>query len=448
MATAVLPPGPKGKPLIGLFPEFRKDPPAFLLDVAQRHGDIAYFKLGPQHMYLLNKPEYVQDVLVTQSSKFMKSRIMQRAKVLLGEGLLTSEGQVHLRQRRLAQPAFHRQRIAGYAATMVQCARRTAGKWTDGETRDISEDMMRLTLAVVAQTLFGADVDSDANEIGQALTDVLGMFNLMLIPFADLLQKLPLPSMRRFERARSFLDKTIYDIVNERRKTDEDRGDLLSMLLLAQDEQGDGGSMTDTQVRDEALTLFLAGHETTANALTWSWYLLSQHPEVEARMRAELQTVLEGRAPTFDDLPQLRYTEMIFAESMRLYPPAWAISRLVTEDHFAADYRIPAGSIVMMSPYVMHRNPKYFPEPERFDPQRWTPEARETRPKFSYFPFGGGPRVCIGERFAWTEGVLVLATIAQNWHMRLEPGHRVAHHAQITLRTRYGMRMQLQRLCR
>ena len=446
MATAVLPPGPKGRLIVGMFPEFRRDPPLFLLNVARQHGDIAYFKLGQQHFYLLNRPEYVQDVLVTHNSKFQKSRIMQRAKVLLGEGLLTSEGQFHLRQRRLVQPAFHRQRIAGYAATMVECAERTAARWNPGETRDISEEMMRLTVDIVARTLFGAEVEQDANEIGHAMTDVLGMFNMMMIPFTEFLQKMPLPSMRRFERARSFLDGKIYAIVNERRESGEDRGDLLSMLLLAQDEQGDGGSMTDTQIRDEALTLFLAGHETTANALTWTWYLLSQHPEVERRLHAELQSVLAGRSPGFDDFPNLRYTEMVFAEAMRLYPPAWAVSRLVMEDYDVADYHIPAGAIVLMSSYVMHRNPEYFPDPERFDPERWTPEQKDKRPKFSYFPFGGGPRICIGERFAWTEGILLLATIAQNWRMRLDPRQLVAHRAQITLRTRYGMSMQLERL--
>ena len=223
MATAVLPPGPKGSPLFGVFPQFRKDPPLFLLNVARQHGDVAFFKMGSQKFYLLNRPEYVQDVLVTHNGKFQKSRIMQRAKILLGEGLLTSEGQFHLRQRRLVQPAFHRKRIAGYAAAMVECAERSAARWTSGETRDISEEMMRLTLAIVAQTLFGTEVEEDADEIGRAMTDVLGMFNMMLIPFTEFLQKMPLPSMRRFERARGFLDKKIYSIINERRESGDDR---------------------------------------------------------------------------------------------------------------------------------------------------------------------------------------------------------------------------------
>ncbi len=444
MATAVLPPGPKGKPFFGVFPQFRKDPPRYLLSVARQYGDVAYFTMGSQKFYLLNRPEYVQDVLVTHNSKFQKSRIMQRSKILLGEGLLTSEGQQHLRQRRLVQPAFHRQRIAGYAAAMVECAGRTTARWTSGETRDISEEMMRLTLAIVAQTLFAAEVEEDADEIGRAMTDVLGMFDMMLIPFTEFLQKMPLPSMRRFERARSFLDRKIYSIINERRESGGDRGDLLSMLLLAQDEQGDGGSMTDTQVRDEALTLFMAGHETTANALTWTWYLLSQNPDVERRLNEELDSVLAGGSPTFDDLPQLTYTEMVFAESMRLYPPAWTLSRLAMQDHDIGGYSMPAGSLCLLSPYVMHRNAEFFPDPDRFDPERWTPEAKHARPKFSYFPFGGGPRICIGERFAWTEGILLLAAIGQRWRMRLDPGQRVDHLAQITLRTRYGMRMILE----
>ncbi|MEO8126734.1 MAG: cytochrome P450, partial [Bryobacteraceae bacterium] len=230
MAAAVLPPGPKGRPFVGVFAGFRKDPPLFLLNVARQYGDVAFFTMGRQEFYLLNRPEYVQDILVTHSGKFQKSRIMQRSKILLGEGLLTSEGQLHLRQRRLVQPAFHRQRIAGYAAAMVEAAGRAAGRWTDGETRDISEEMMRLTLTIVAETLFGATVEEDADEIGRAITDVLGMFNMMLIPFTEFLQKMPLPSMRRFERARSFLDRKIYSIINERRESGDDRGDLLSML--------------------------------------------------------------------------------------------------------------------------------------------------------------------------------------------------------------------------
>lgn len=436
------PPGPKGRPLVGLFPEFRRNPAAFLTRIQRDYGDIAYWKLGPQHIYLLNRPEWVQDVLVTNSGKFRKSRLMQRAKVLLGEGLLTAEGQFHLRQRRLMQPAFHRDRLKGYASVMVECAELAQSRWRNGETLDMAEEMTSLTLAIVGRTLFSVDVESEAREVGEALTAVLGTFGTLMLPGGDILRKLPIPSVRRAARAREMLDRTIYRIITERRKSGRDHGDLLSMLLLAQDED-DGGTMTDKQVRDEALTLFLAGHETTANALTWTWYLLSQNPEVELKLLAELYDVLGARAPSFDDLPNLRYTEMVLAEALRLYPPAWSMARLAAEEYEVAGYRVPAGSIIAMSPYLMHRKPEYYPDPERFEPYRWRPGQRDKRPKFAYFPFGGGPRVCIGERFAWMEGTLLIATIARCWHMRVTPGHIVEIRPQITLRTRHGMRMVL-----
>jgi cytochrome P450 len=324
---------------------------------------------------------------------------------------------------------------------MTTYAARTASRWHDGETLDISQEMMRLTLAIVGKTLFDADVEAEADEIGAALTAVMELFDYLLMPFSELLEKLPLPHARRFRKAKERLDETIYRIIEERRRSREDRGDLLSMLLSARDEEGDGSQMSDLQVRDEVMTLFLAGHETTANALTWTWYLLSQNPEVERKLHEEIDAVLEGRAPTFEDVPRLRYTEMVLAESMRLYPPAWAIGRLALHDHEVGDYMIPAKSLVLLSPYVTHRDARFFPEPERFDPERWTEEAREARPQFSYFPFGGGPRRCIGEGFAWMEGVLLIATLAGRWRMRLVPNHRAEPLPVITLRPKYGMRM-------
>jgi cytochrome P450 len=300
--------------------------------------------------------------------------------------------------------------------------------------------MMRVTLAVVGRTLFSKDVEDEAADIGQALTDVLGTFGTMMLPFTRLVQLLPLPKLRRARRAEKFLDKTIYDLIAERRASGVDHGDLLSMLLLAVDDEGSGG-MTDKQVRDEALTLFLAGHETTATALTWTWYVLSQNPEVEGKMRAELLTVLGDRLPRYEDLPNLTYTEKVFAESLRMYPPAWAMGRMVLNNTRIYNYEVPRDAICLLCPYVMHRHPRYFPDPERFDPERFTPEARQDRPKFAYFPFGGGPRVCIGERFAWMEGILVLATIAQRWQFALAPHQVIEPHPQITLRTRYGVKM-------
>jgi cytochrome P450 len=445
METGTYPPGPRRKPVVGQLLDFRRDPLGFLFESAREYGDVVYFKFGPKDIFLINHPDYIRDVLVTHNRNFVKSRGLEMAKKFLGEGLLTSEGEFHRRQRRLAQPAFHHRRINAYAEAMADYAARTRDRWRAGETLDISQEMMRLTLAIVGKTLFDADVESEAKEIGQALTDIMQLFDRITSPFPWLLEKLPLPSNFRFVKAKKRLDETIYRIINERRASGEDRGDLLSMLLLAQDEEGDGGSMTDLQLRDEAMTIFLAGHETTANALTWAWYLISQHPEVEAKLHAEIDSALGGKLPAAEDMAKLRYTEMVLAEAMRLYPPAWTVGRRALEDYRLGEYVFPAGSIILMSQYVMHRDARYYPDPLKFDPERWAAQARAERPKFSYFPFGGGPRVCIGEQFAWMEGVLLIATIAQQWRMSLAEGQRVEPKPMITLRPRYGMRMKLEK---
>jgi cytochrome P450 len=445
LATLSYPPGPKGKLFGGNFTAFRRDALAYLQRAADEHGDIVYFRFGPQDVFFLNHPDYIKDVLVTHHQSFMKGRALQRAKRLLGDGLLTSENDFHRRQRRLAQPAFHRGRIASYATVMTDMAARTASRWHDGATLDISQEMMRLTLAIVGKTLFDTDVEAEADEIGAALTAVMELFDFLLMPFSELLEKLPLPHVRRFQKAKERLDATIYRIIEERRRSGEDRGDLLSMLLSARDEEGDGGQMTDLQVRDEVMTIILAGHETTANALSWTWYLLSQNQGVEAKLHEEIDAALEGRTPTFEDVPRLRYTEMVLAESMRLYPPAWAIGRLALKDHEVGGYTIPVKALVLLSPYVTHRDKRYFPDPVRFDPERWTPQAREARPQFAYYPFGGGARRCIGEGFAWMEGILLIASLAQHWRMRLVPGHRVETLPVITLRPKHGMRMTVEK---
>jgi cytochrome P450 len=448
LATLTYPPGPKGKLFGGNFTAFRRDALAYLQKAASEYGDVVYFRFGPQDVFFLNHPDYIKDVLVTHHQSFMKGRALQRAKRLLGEGLLTSEGDFHRRQRRLAQPAFHRGRISSYASVMTDYAARTSSRWRDGETLDISQEMMRLTLAIVGKTLFDTDVESEADEIGAALTAVMELFDYLLMPFSELLEKLPLPHVRRFQKAKERLDETIYRIIEERRRRAEDRGDLLSMLLSARDEEGDGGQMTDLQVRDEVMTIFLAGHETTANALSWTWYLLSQNREVEAKLHEELDAVLQGRAPTVEDVPRLRYTEMVLAESMRLYPPAWAIGRLALKEHEVGGYTIPAKALVLLSPYVTQRDERYFPSPTRFDPERWTPQAREARPQFAYFPFGGGTRRCIGEGFAWMEGILLISALAHNWRMRLVPNHRVETLPVITLRPKHGMKMTVEKRAR
>lgn len=415
-----------------------------MIAMARDYGDIAHYKIGPQHLFFFNHPDLIRDVLITNQKNFHKSRGLERAKRLLGNGLLTSEGEFHLRQRRLAQPAFHRQRIAAYGSTMVEFTQRARARWTDGSTLDMHAEMMRLTLDIVAKTLFDADVDAEAAEIGRAMTTAFESFNYAMVPFTEYLDHLPIPPVRRFNNARDRLDKTIYRMIAERRASGSDRGDLLSMLLLAHDTEGDGTGMSDLQLRDEALTIFLAGHETTANALTWTWCLLSQNPDVEKRFHAEID-LLNDIPPTMEDLARLSYTRMVLAESMRLYPPAWAIGRRALEPFQARDFTIPAGAVVLMSQYVMHRDPRYFPDPERFDPERWTPEAQASRPRFSYFPFGGGARVCIGEQFAWMEGILLLATIAQQWRMKLAPDQIVDVQPLITLRPRHGMTMKLER---
>jgi len=415
----------------------QKQPIRFLTSLARDYGDVSHFSYGPQHLYFFNHPDLVRDVLVTKSASFMKGRALQRAKRLLGEGLLTSEGEFHRRQRRLAQPAFHRDRIQQYAAVMIDRAEATGAGWRDGESLDVHHEMMRLTLAIVARTLFGTDVEEEADAIGTALTEALQMFPLLINPFASILQKLPLPRVRRLDRAIATLDATIYRMIEERRATDEDRGDLLSMFLLAQDEEGDHAGMSNAQLRDEVMTLFLAGHETTANALAWTWYLLSLHPGVEQEVHREIDTVLGDRAPAPADYPRLPYTEMVVAESMRLFPPAWVIGRLAIEDVEIGGWMIPRGSLAIVSQAVMHRDARFWPDPERFDPRRFTAAAKAARPRFSYFPFGGGPRVCIGEGFAWMEGVLALVSIARKWRVRVTGA--IDPLPLITLRPKGGM---------
>ena len=441
-------PGPRRRYPGEFLLAFTRQPLAFLSSLARDHGDVACFTLGPERMALLNHPDLIRDVLVTHHRNFRKGRGLERAKRLLGEGLLTSEGEQHRRQRRLVQPAFHRQRVAAYGGVMACYAARARDRWRDGETVDVGAEMMRLTLAVVGKTLFDADVEGEAHEIGGALTDALRSFTFAVLPFGEVLERLPLPPVIRFERARARLDRTIYRMIAERRAAGDDRGDLLSMLLLAQDAEGDGRGMSDVQLRDEAMTLFLAGHETTANALTWSWYLLARHPEVEARLHAEVDAALGSggrrRLPDADDVAALPYTRMVLAEAMRLYPPAWVIGRRAVDAYPVRDWVLPPRTVVLTSQYLAHRDPRFWPDPERFDPERWTPEAQAARPKFSYFPFGGGPRICVGEQFAWMEGVLLLATIAQRWRLRLADPGEVRPRPMITLRPAAPVRMRVE----
>lgn len=433
------PPGPRGMPVLGVVPLFRRDPAGFLQRLAAEYGDVVHFRLMRRHAFLFNHPDHVRELLVTQQGNFMKSRILQRAKLLLGEGLLTSEGEHHLRQRRLAQPAFYRERLQSYAATMAHYALRTRERWQPGIGVDMQAEMMRLTLSIVARALFSADAEGDAAAVGQAMTEIIELFRFMMLPFSEHLDRFPLPHRRRFDRAKQVLEGAVLRIIAERRASGEDNGDLLSTLLAMRDE--DGSAMTDEQLRDEMMTLFVAGHETTAIALTWIWYLLAQNRDCERRLHAEIDSVLGGRTPAFDDLPNLRYTDMVISEALRLYPPAWAITRISKEPCEIGGVAVPGGSVCIVSQWVLHRDARFFPAPDRFDPDRWRPELRDSRPRFSYFPFGGGTRVCIGERFAWTEMMLVVATLAQKWRLQRADDTPVEVMPLLTLRPKSPIRM-------
>jgi cytochrome P450 len=415
----------------------------FVCRLKHAYGDVVAFRLGPERTVLLSHPEHLHEVLVRQHRAFQKGRRGDVTKQFLGEGLLNSEGARHQHQRRLLQPAFHRQRLAAYATTMTTAAARLRQTWQDGDTLDMTPAMMRVTLAIAAKTLLDADVEAEATAIGQAITTLLQRSPRVTLPLAPLLRRLPLPNQRRLRRAQDYLDTLIYGLIDERRATGGATGDVLSMLVSAQTE--DGSPLSPRQIHDEALTLLLAGHETTALALSWTWYLLAHHPDVDAAMQAELQTVLGGRLPTVEDLPQLQYTRMVFTEALRLYPPAWLMTRRAREVVVIGDYRFPPGTFFLLSPYLTHRDPRFFPDPETFAPTRWAAPPATGPARYAYLPFGGGPRQCLGEGFAWMEGLLVLTTLAQTWRMQLVPGPPVEPWGLVTLRPKQGIHVHLAR---
>lgn len=440
-APAKIPPGPEPRALDGLFSRFRRDPLDFLTSAARTYGDIVGLRFLTFRTYFISHPDDIEDVLVTHAKKFIKGRILQANKRLFGNGLLTSEGQFWLRQRRLMQPAFHRDRIAAYAGTMTQYTEGLLGGWKNGEERDVHQEMMRLTLQIVGKTLFDAEVTRDAEEVGRTLERLLELGSdfrrTILVPKW-------LPTSQNIQTALGIrrLNKIIYRMIAARRATGGDKGDLLSMLLAAQDD--DGSQMTDQQLRDEAITLFLAGHETTANALSWTWWLLAQNPAAEAKLHAEIDAVLGGRVATLEDLPKLAYAGHILTESLRLYPPAWGMARLAVEDHELGGYPVPKGTGVAIAQWVVHRDPRWFDAPEEFRPERWEGDLLKCIPRFAYFPFGGGGRQCIGNTFALMEATLLLVTIASKFRLHLVPGHRVVPLASITLRPRHGIRVRLE----
>lgn len=443
--AAPLPPGPASLPLLGHVFDFRKDSLAFLKKTAQAYGDISHFKMGTFSVVLLNHPDYIKEVLSTHNHNFIKGRPLEMTKALLGEGLLTSEGALHKQQSRIIQPAFHRRMLEAYASAMTEYAERVAANWEDGAQVDMMEEMIRLSTGIAGKTMFNIDIESEVPEISQAMDTIMSLFGRITLPGSEWLLKLPLPGTVRFYRAKALLDNKIYRIIDERRRSGTDNGDLLSLLLRAQAEAVNDAPLTDRQIRDEALTLFLTAFDTTSLALAWTWYLLSQNPDAEAALHSEVDRVLQGRSPTTEDYPQLIFTKQAFAESLRLYPPSYLIARQALGDFPIGSYLIPAGAIVLMSPYLIHRDPRFHPEPERYLPRMRTerPEAQQT--SYTFFPFGGGPRACIGQHYAWLEGVLVLAALARHWRFSLVPGHRVETAQLINLRPRYGLLMRVQR---
>ena len=469
------PPGPKPKVPGKLLRQFIRDPINTLSKIAREYGDISYFRLGSEHVYLINNPDYIEKVLIYDHRNFKKGKRLQTAKTVLGEGLVTSEGDFHNRQRRLIQPIFHPKQIIMYGSIMADYAARMRDGWKDGSIVDISEEMMHLTLSIICKSVLNYDVESEAQLVGKALTTVRNYSKRLQSPVGHVLDKIPiLPAPKRAHEAKKEVDSLVYGLISDRRQQAESNSDklyddLLTKLLKAQDSDPRqvrpskatststamstpaDRKMTDKQVRDEVMTIFIAGHETTANALTWTFYMLSQYPDVEKKLLSELDSVLvgnignndENRIPSAEDIPKLQYTEKVLRESMRIYPPVWTMGRHVENDYSVGDYTVPAGSSILMSQYVMHHDSKYYDNPEQFNPDRWTEDFKTHLPRFSYFPFGGGIRGCIGEPFAWMEGVLIIATIAHKWTMRLIPGQRIKLDPAITLRPKYGMKMKL-----
>lgn len=436
------PPGPKPHFLIGNIPLASGDPLSVFLRWAREFGDIFYYRAAWLQVYFLNHPDLIESVLVRNPQNFQKDRVIRNSRWFFGEGLLTSEGDFWLRQRRLSQPAFHRERVASYASIMTGYAEEMLANWHDGETRDIHAEMMQLTLRIVVRTLFNVEAEQTVH-VSSALNALMRNATGIRMLFPPAGRYLPTPTMIEVRRAVRHLEQTVYGIIERRRADGRDSGDLLSMLMQVQDE--DGTRMTDKQLRDEVLTFLLAGHETTAIALSWTWHLLAQHPEVEQKLHAELDRVLVGRTPEFSDLQKLTYTEAVIKESMRLYPPAWSLARTVISDVEIRGYRIPAGANIVMSQWIMHRDPRYFDGPEKFAPERWLNERPGKLPRFAYFPFGGGPRQCIGAAFAQMETAILVATIARKSRLSAVSDHPVIPVPSFTLRPKHGIKMRIER---
>jgi cytochrome P450 len=435
---APLPPEIKGNLIVGVMPDFNRDILGFVKR-GRDHGDVIRARFFYITAYFLYHPADIEYVLSTNAKNFVKpmslhSNFFQR---LVGNGLLTSEGEFWRRQRRLAQPGFHRQRISSYAEVMVEYAQRLISSWRPGEERDIHKEMMHLSLEIVVKTLFNSNVSADADRVERVMSELVKPFASQATLRWILNNRLPTPAHRRFHKLAAEIDEIIYRIIGERRASGRDEGDLLSMLLAAQDE--DGTQMTDKQLRDEVITLFLAGQETTALTLSWTWYLLALNPEVEKKFHEEIDRVLRGNAPTIADVPRLKYTEMIAKESMRLYPPGYGVGREAIEACEIGGYQVPAKTQIFMFQWATQRDPRFFESPDEFNPDRWTEELASSLPKYAYFPFGGGPRICIGNTFAMMEIILVLATIGQKLRFSLASQRPVEIEPAMSLRPKRGI---------
>ncbi|MBV8213452.1 MAG: cytochrome P450 [Verrucomicrobia bacterium] len=440
-STVADPPGPTGLSAIILCLSRQRDPLRELGELARKYGDIVHMQLGSRHDYLVNHPDHIKKILCAPQSEMARST-PPGLKRLLGSGLLTSQGDYHRRHKRLLAPAFHRELVRQWGSTIVTECERLRDCWQDRTELDVEYEMLRLTLAIVLKVFLRVDLKERTDEIATAANTLIQMIHCRTLPVIDdLLDKVALGRIRRFKHARDRFDTIVYRMIRERRASSSPEHDLLSALLQVQDEETGSSALTDQEIRDEVVTMLIAGHETTAHALTWTWFLLSQHPQVELKLHAELDSVLNGRLPVVDDLESLPYNRMVFSEAMRLYPPVWIVARRNPNAWSLGNYTFPPGSFIFLSQYLIQRDPRFFPDPDRFDPERWAPNAVTQRPRYSYFPFGGGPRQCLGEGLAWIIGLLVLASIGQRFQFSLVPRQQIALEPLITLRPKYGMRM-------
>lgn len=426
---------------------FRETAVDFMRHAATRFGDLTHYTGFGRHIFQFNHPQLIEDLLVRDANHHHRGLVMQRAKMVLGEGLLTSEAPLHLRQRRLAQPAFHRQRIATYGATIAAYTAEMTETWQPGTVTDLQPEMLLLALRIVGKTLFDVRVEGEVQQIARAVDSFMGFLPLAFLPFPELLLKLPLPMMTQIREGQAFLDAMIYRMIAERRKDPSDRGDLLSMLLAAVDTEENTGGMSDTQVRDECLTVMLAGHETTANALSFALWELARNPDVQQQLSEEANSAFGDRLPAAEDYANLTYAGRVFAETIRLYPPVWVTARTAAEEYSYRGITLPKGAILLAPQIVAHRDPRFWTEPLRFLPDRFTEENKRARPRFSYFPFGAGARQCIGEGLAWMEGVLILAYIARHWKLSLPPDapQELRLNPAISLRPKSGVRLRIDR---